>query len=73
MAENFNDYVTLKCNKCGKEIGFFPLRVICLRECECGNNDYGSPRFWGDDKFGNFTLVKKEEWIIKLPMVSLIF
>ena len=26
-----------------------------------------------DDKFGNFTLVKKEEWIIKLPMVSLIF
>lgn len=66
MSENFNEYVTLRCNKCDKEIGFFPMRVVYLRGCECGNDDYGSPRHWEDDNFGSFTLVKKEELIFKM-------
>lgn len=69
MTENFNEYVTLRCNKCGEEIGFFPMRVVHLRGCKCGNSDYGSPRHWKDDNFGDFTLVKREEWIIK-PLCS---
>ena len=63
---NFNEYVTVKCKKCGEEVGFFPMRVRCLRGCKCGNDDYGSPKYWWGDNFGNFTLVKREEWIIKL-------
>lgn len=64
-----NEYVTVRCNRCGEEYGFFPMRVVCLRGCECGNDDYGSPRHWGD---GNFTLVKREEWIISNPVSSVI-
>lgn len=66
-ADNFNEYVTLKCNKCGAEIGFFPMRVVYLRGCECGNDDYGSPRQWKDGCFGDFTLVGREDWIIQIP------
>lgn len=62
MEGNFNEYVTVKCNKCGKEYGFPPMRVICLRDCDCGNNNWGSPRGWWNDDFGNFTLVRREEW-----------
>lgn len=71
--DNPNEYITVKCNKCGIKIGFFPRRVICIRACECGNDDYGSPRDWKDDKFGNFTLIKREEWIIKaVPEILLL-
>ena len=75
MAEpgNFNEYVTVKCNNCGEEYGFFPMRVMCLRECKCGNDDWGRPNakgWWADD-FGNFTLVKREDWIIRSPLLDI--
>lgn len=72
-AVNFDEYVTLRCNDCGEEIGFFPWRVVHLRGCDCGNSDYGSPRQWKDDKLGNFTLVKREEWKITIPYPALFF
>lgn len=68
METNPNEYVTVKCNKCGEEMGFFPMRVVYLRGCKCGNDDYGSPRNWWKDEFGDFTLVKREELIIKIPL-----
>ncbi len=62
---NANDYVTVTCNKCGREYGFFPMRVVKLFGCECGNTNYGlAHKDWENDKFGDFTLVKKEEWIL---------
>lgn len=57
---NYNECVTVKCNKCGTEYQFYPMRVIALRECKCGNSNWGSPRHWWDDDFGDFTLVKRE-------------
>lgn len=67
MAEpgNFDEYVTVKCNDCGELHGFFPMRVTYCGECKCGNRDFGSPRHWWDDDFGNFTLVKREDWILQ--------
>jgi hypothetical protein len=55
-----NEQITVKCNKCNTEYCFFPQRVIALRECECGNDDWGSPRDWDKDNFGNFTFIKRE-------------
>lgn len=62
----FDDYVTIKCNKCGQEIGFFPLRIIVSPKCfKCGNEDTGyCLRDWADLKFGDFTFVRKERWLI---------
>ena len=60
-----DDYVTVRCNKCGNEMGFFPLRVVYLRGCTCGNDDYGRTKEWIDGKFGNFTLVKKERPVFR--------
>lgn len=57
-----NTYITVRCNKCGKLWGFFPMRVIHLQGCDCGNTDHGSPRNWKNGDFGYFTLVKTEEW-----------
>lgn len=54
--------VTVKCNKCGEDYCFFPLRVVVLRDCKCSNSNWGSPGYdWPEDKFGDFTLVSKEE------------
>jgi len=66
MVDNssVNSYVTLRCNNCGKEWGFFPWRVMFTNPCDCGNDDYGNPLRWVDDEFGNFTLVCREEWVL---------
>lgn len=57
-----NTQVTVKCNQCGEEGCFFPLRVVYLRDCSCGNTNYGSPSYdWPEDTYGNFTLVSKEQ------------
>ena len=57
-----DDYVTIKCNKCGRKIGFFPIRVMHIHECDCGNNNTGSPSYdWPNLKFGDYTFVKKEK------------
>ncbi len=58
-----DDCVTIRCNKCGEEYGFFPLRVVYLRECRCGNNDWGRAKEWVNNKFGNFTSVKREKLV----------
>ena len=73
MEKSFNEYVTIKCNKCDAEpIGFFPMRVMFLRPCPCGNNNYGmAHRDWANDNYGDFTLIEKEEWI--LPSIPNIF
>lgn len=56
-----NECVTVRCNNCREEYCFFPMRVIALRSCKCGNDDFGSPlRDWSKDDFGNFTLIAKE-------------
>jgi len=60
--ENPELYVTLECNKCGVESGFFPHRVMFL-ECECGNLDYGNClKDWPQGKFGNFKFVSASIW-----------
>ena len=58
MNTNTYYHITVKCNNCGEEIGFYPHMVLVMRGCSCGNADYGSPRGWNDKKFGNFTFVK---------------
>jgi anaerobic ribonucleoside-triphosphate reductase len=69
--ENPDLYVTLKCNSCGNEAGFYPHRVIYLG-CDCGNNDYGNClKDWQQRKFGNFTLINASIW--KLPSMWEIF
>jgi hypothetical protein len=66
--ENFDLYVTIKCNKCGSVAGFYPHRVIYL-ECSCGNSDYGSPLTdWPKGLFGYHTLVEASIW--HLPTLS---
>jgi len=63
---SFNEQVTVKCNQCGAVYCFFPMRILSLRECKCGNSDWGSPRGWWNNNFGNFTLVKREEIIFNI-------
>ncbi len=64
QSENCNTYVTVRCNKCGAECGFFPMRVVRLHGCKCGNDDYGNPKNWLGGHFGSFTLVKQENWAL---------
>jgi len=59
-------YITVKCRKCGVEYGFFPLRVVALRECKCGNANWGSYRDWRRGDFGDFDYVKTESLVYRL-------
>jgi hypothetical protein len=66
---DYYEYLTIKCNKCGKLWCFYPHRVIVSPECSCGNTNSGNClRDWPQDKFGDFTLVKREHWEIKLEI-----
>lgn len=69
---NFSEYVTIRCNDCGKEWCFFPMRCKFPPECDCGNKDSGRPTSegWWADNFGNFTLVKREDWNIRMPFFA---
>lgn len=60
-------YVTVRCGYCGALKCFFPRRVMFLGECECGNDNWGSPGRWYEDYFGDFDLVWKEIW--ELPQL----
>lgn len=58
-----NTCVMVRCNACGCLFQFFPIRVMNLRECHCGNDDWGSPRYWEDREFGNFSFIRAEEQV----------
>jgi len=62
---DMNLYVTVTCNNCGEEYGFFPMQVMWLNPCKCGNDDWGRPPDWENDKFGNFTIVSKGIWNLR--------
>lgn len=66
-----DEYVTVKCKRCKREYGFFPMRVMYLGHCRCGNSNHGSPSRWDEDDFGNFTLVRRVEW--KIPVFPMMF
>jgi len=54
------DYVTVKCNKCGRKLCFYPYSVLLPPKCECGNEDSGNCRNWFKGDFGSFRLVAIE-------------
>lgn len=63
MPEDKIDYnleVVVRCGYCGALWGFFPHRVMHLRECHCGNGSWGRPKDWLRDSFGDFDLVIKQ-------------
>ncbi len=61
-----DEFVDVKCNKCGNEISFCPSRVMLLRGCPCGNDDYGrASTDWQEYKFGNFTFI--QAYRLKMP------
>ena len=65
-----NEYVEVKCNKCGKEWGFFPMQVMYGLNCDCGNNDDGNCRDWEQYKFGNFTFIKSYLWDLHINLTG---
>lgn len=67
-----NEFVVVKCNKCGKEWSFCPMRVIVTHACDCGNDDYGNPKHWESYEFGNFTYLRSEWLKFDLSIGSLL-
>ncbi|HXZ94468.1 MAG TPA: hypothetical protein VEG28_00955 [Dehalococcoidia bacterium] len=64
-----DEYIHVRCKKCGGEYGFFPERVMVLGECKCGASDWGSPLYdWPNNKFGDFELVAREIWKLRLSI-----
>jgi len=64
-----NELVTLKCNKCGNEICFYPHTVLFPPECGCGNKDSGSClRDWPNNRFGDFRLIYRDMETLSIPL-----
>ena len=62
-----SECVTVRCNQCGEEYCFHPQTVAALRACKCGNDNWGSPRNWDKDDFGDFTLVGRDDVVYAIP------
>jgi len=67
MNFEYNSQVTVKCKKCGEEYCFFPMRVISLRPCKCGNGNWCYPQDWSKGNFGDFLFIEKEEVSFIIP------
>ena len=52
------EFVTIKCLKCGRKYCFCPTTVLFPPECECGNKNINDCRDWVKGKFGDFKMVQ---------------
>ena len=68
MRQDSNYHVEVKCNKCGRETGFFPHRVVYLHPCDCGNNNFGiAHKDWQNGIFGDFTVIEESILTFQIP------
>ena len=52
------EFVTVKCLRCGRKYCFCPTTVMFAPKCECGNDNIGDCRYWSKGNFGNFKVVQ---------------
>ena len=50
-----DEFVDIKCNKCGKVYSFCPMQCMLPPKCKCGNNNSGKANRWEFYEFGDFT------------------